>query len=283
MINFARSGGTILNRCLGSLPGVVIISEVSPFGGGAGIDAASPRSVAGQAEQWYGIALEATDFVGSVCELARHCAVRGTHLIVRDWTFASFVPIPQNGHQPPGFLATLEALRPLVHVTPFVFVRDAIDVWISRGMPEPESFFSQYLGFVRAIKALGAPIFTYEDFCDRPRGVVRLICDACGLPYDDVFMEQYKRFSTVSGDVQTVSRGANLPNIQPLQRKRIPKSVARHLNASSSMRTANELLGYPTSYEGRPRERLSTRIVRFIRRQWHHSWRSDRPFPRVDS
>jgi len=31
MICFARSGGTILNQCLGSLPNVVMLSEVHPL------------------------------------------------------------------------------------------------------------------------------------------------------------------------------------------------------------------------------------------------------------
>jgi hypothetical protein len=248
-----------------------MISEVSPFGGGAGKDPSSPRSVAGQADKWYGIALKATDFAESICELAEHCADRGTHLVVRDWTFASFVPIPQNGHQPPGFFVTLEALQPLTQVVPFVFVRDAIDVWLSRGMPDPESFFSQYLTFVRAVKTLGAPVFKYEDFCDRPRNVVRRICEACGLPYDDAFMNRYQTFSKVSGDVQFVSRGASRPGIHSLKRKRIASSVARDLNACSDMRTANELLGYPTTYEGRPREHPSTRILRRFQHWWHQT------------
>ena len=33
MLCFARSGGTVLNRCLGCLPDIVIMSEVNPLGG----------------------------------------------------------------------------------------------------------------------------------------------------------------------------------------------------------------------------------------------------------
>ena len=64
MVCYARSGGTILNRCLGCLPGVVMLSEVTPLvdqspAGG------EPRTVKDQARQWYGIELQSHGFTES--------------------------------------------------------------------------------------------------------------------------------------------------------------------------------------------------------------------------
>ncbi len=54
MIAFARSGGTVLNQCLGSLPDVVIMSEVNPLGGGWGERGAnSLTTIKDQAKHWY--------------------------------------------------------------------------------------------------------------------------------------------------------------------------------------------------------------------------------------
>jgi len=36
MICYARSGGTILNKCLASLTNTVMLSEINPLGGGWG-------------------------------------------------------------------------------------------------------------------------------------------------------------------------------------------------------------------------------------------------------
>ena len=36
LLCYARSGGTLLNQMIGSLPNVVMLSEVSPYGGGGG-------------------------------------------------------------------------------------------------------------------------------------------------------------------------------------------------------------------------------------------------------
>ena len=75
MICFARSGGTILNQCLGSLPGVVIMSEVNPLGGGKGKGAESYRTIKSQAKNWYGIDLisDEDNFVECAIELEAFC------------------------------------------------------------------------------------------------------------------------------------------------------------------------------------------------------------------
>ena len=75
MICFARSGGTILNRCLGSLPNVVMMSEVNPLGGGVGVggNKNSFTTVAEQAKHWYQLELESKTFAENIIELEKIC------------------------------------------------------------------------------------------------------------------------------------------------------------------------------------------------------------------
>ena len=254
MIAFARSGGTVLNQCLGSLPDVVIMSEVNPLGGGWGKKQEySLTSVQEQAKHWYQIELGSKGFVDSVLELEQICTENNKHLILRDWTFSNFMPHSVNDFNPPNKLLTLEALRGKCHLIPFVFVRDAIDVWISRGTPPVDEFFKRYRRYIEAIDDL--PIFKYETFCRQPEEIINGICDLTGIKYSKAWSD-FQEFETVHGDIQSsqVSRGVRQGKIQPMPRKRVPRERIQEVNNCQDMVTANKLLSYPTSFDGRPLE-----------------------------
>jgi hypothetical protein len=264
MIAFARSGGTILNQCLGSLPDVVMISEVNPLGGGAGDRGPdSFTTVRAQAEHWYQIAVESDAFADSVQELEQACLDSGKHLVIRDWSLVNFLPHRLNAHNPPHRLLTLEALAGRCELLTFAFVRDSIDVWISRGAPDANEFFGHYLKYVKAVQ--GLPTFKYEDFCSNPARVIRQICDLTGLEYSESWRD-YRSFKTVHGDVQTArpSRGRRQGTIGTLPRKRISRGLIAAVSQCHDMIKANELLGYPTSYHSVPREGLGQWLFRKV-------------------
>lgn len=250
MVCFARSGGTLLNRCLGSLPGVVMLSEVSPFGGGWGRERErSLTTVRAQALNWYGIDLSTDDFYDGVWELADVCAASGRRLVVREWAYASFVAGNHNDGRPPRRLATLEALSERGPVVPFAFVRDAIDVWISRGMPDIEAFCADYGRYVDAVLASGMPVFKYEDFCRDPGAVIAAICAATGLEFSEAYRD-FASFDKANGDLQ-IPRGARdtrTRRITPVPRKRIGPEKVREIEACPEMGRINRALGYPPSY-----------------------------------
>jgi hypothetical protein len=249
MICYARSGGTLLNKCLGSLPSTVVLSEVNPLGGGWGESMdLSFDSVYEQAKNWYGISLEAKDFSGCIVELDRYCDDNGLNLIIRDWPYVNFSPHEYNNFKPPYKLLTLECIGGIIDLKIFLFVRDSIDVWISRGMPPVKEFFKNYLCYVKSILRLGVRIFRYEDFCTNPQVSMESLCNYCGIKYEDI-TKSYYYFNKVNGDVQVKSRGEESRKISLLPRKYIPYQIAVALNNSIDMRECNELLGYPPIYE----------------------------------
>jgi hypothetical protein len=272
MICFARSGGTVLNQCLGCLPNTIILSEVNPIGGGSGKEEISCSTVKSQASQWYGIDLKSNNFAEGLLELKDICIEKQKHLIVRDWSFANFTPLRQNNWQPSYTLLTLEVLQKETHVKPFAFVRDAIDVWISRGMPECNNFFNSYLKYVKAIIENQIPIFKYEDFCQNPQETIESICNKTGLEYKDV-INDYQNFDKVNGDIQILSRGRRQNSIKPLYRKNIKRDKIQKLHECPAMMEANQLLAYPTSYYSVPRENLFLKGIKatpkLIRRLWN--------------
>lgn len=269
MICFARSGGTVLNQCLGSLPNVVILSEVNPLGGGDGKGDVSVTTVKDQAKHWYDIEIKSEGFADEILELEKVCTNKGKHLIVRDWSFVNFVPWQHNNMNSPDSLLILEELRGRSELKPFAFVRDSIDVWISRGAnPEVETFFAEYLKYVKAIVKENIPMFKYEDFCKDPDHIIKKICDYTGIEYSDSY-KNYSSFTTVNGDVQRTSpsRGAKQSFIRTLPRKSLSREKMKRLNGVSplidDMREANRLLDYPTYDDGIVlRENLLNRIIK---------------------
>ena len=253
MLCFARSGGTVLNQCLGSLPNIIILSEVNPLGGGWGREGEnSYTTVKAQAKHWYQIDITAEHFGAAVLELEGICRDRNLDLAVRDWSFVNFVPCSENGGKPPNRFLTLEALEDKCCVIPFAFVRNAIDVWLSRG-GSAEAFFRYYLRYVQNIIERGITVFKYEDFCEKPETVIRQICRLTGLKYS-VSYKNYTKFNKVNGDVQNPrgSRGSRLSEIRRLPRRRLAGDRTAELNRNADMIEANRLMGYPDAYEEPP-------------------------------
>lgn len=273
MICFARSGGTILNKCLGSLPNVLMITETSPLisdsnGGDVGIG-----TIKGQAKKYYQIDLKSNDFGEAALELSQIAAERGCQLVIRDWSYSGFFSFGKKHSTPPNKLVTLEVLEKKCKVVPFCFARDAIDIWISltKRLPiEMETFFTQYLQYIQAIKARNIAVFKYEDFVRNHQQSIRQICRHTGLEFSDSW-KNYISHDKVTGDTQfdPFSRGRKAGIIRPIPRRRLPKKRIAELNLSDSMIRANELLGYPTSYYDVERESMVSAIDESCKRFVH--------------
>lgn len=253
MLCFARSGGTVLNQCLGCLPDVVIMSEVNPLGGGWGIEGKdSFTTIKAQAKEWYGIDLESDedDFEGSAVELSGKCK----HLILRDWTVSNFFPnLGMNlidgkvAFPAPNSFLILDALKDKCELKPFAFVRNSIDVYLSKGGSLP-IFATAYLNYVREILRLEISVVRYEDFCRDPDLVIRDICNYTGLPYAAV-TEKYMSFNTVNGDIQYNSRGQAQGQIVILPRIKVHESIMNGIDSCWELKEANRLLGYSVDFE----------------------------------
>lgn len=248
MLCFTRSGGTVLNQCLGSLPDVVIMSEVNPLGGGWGKEGKdSLTTVKAQAKGWYDIDLDSdeNDFADCVVELSQKCK----HLILRDWTFVNFFPNmgmvlidDRIELEAVNSFLILDELKDKCDVKPFAFVRDCIDVYLSR-KGKLYLFAESYLRYAQELLNLGIPIYKYEDFCLEPERILKDICLYAGLPYKNV-CDTYSEFTTVHGDTQAKSRGNRQNKIISLPRLESTFETMTIITNWIDLREANKLLGY---------------------------------------
>jgi len=250
LLNYARSGGTLLNKCLASLPNVIMLSEVNPLGGGSGSNIEIPTStIKEQLNIWYNIDIKSDVFKEQVLEIYNYCELNNKILVIRDWSFVNFSNVKKyNQNNPPNEFLILKELKDF-DMNIFGFVRDSIDVWISRGLHNVEDFYTDYLNYANKLVDLGVPLFKYEDFVKNPKIQLKLMCEQIGLEYTDVF-ETCLNFDKLNGDVQnkTNSRGIKQNIIKPLPRKIINIGQIGKLNNCKKMIKVNSKFGYPTSY-----------------------------------
>ena len=219
-----------------------MLSEVNPLGCGGRNNDKTFSSIKAQAKQWYQIDLKTDGYAENILELEKICEDTGRRLVVRDWPFVNFVPFEDNNMSPPGRLLALEALKGKCGLRAFAFFRDGIDVWISRGCKPPKEFFGQYMEYLKAVLAEGMPVFKYEDFCVTPERVMREICAYAGLEYSEQFRD-YHKFTKFNGD------SSRLEEIKLPKRRGIKLKKRLGLAMCKGMREAQELIGYPATYD----------------------------------
>ena len=131
--HMARSGGTLISKCLGCMPGVLLLSEIHPLG-------TNHFNPLVQAQRWYGLLssqdlteLKARGRVGfaDAIELIRRRAEEcSQRLVIRDWSHLDFTGVPFVA-RPAHRLLTAEALAARYELRQVCTVRHPLDQWLS--------------------------------------------------------------------------------------------------------------------------------------------------------
>lgn len=249
---FARSGGTLVNRCLGCIPGNLILSEINPH--------ASVISIEQQALDWLKLlaeyeipAFSRKPYVEKIFYLQNLAQAKGCNLIIRDWCSVNFLSNPiESDILVPSFV--LEQKTYLQHYefhgSAVVVSRRAADVYesITRSFQHLqnlniEDFGESYLKYAAAVS--NYPIIHYERICTNPKETISKICNLLGINYDESFIFNFSRFENCTGDTNRPqpSRGIQLESIRPLRSYTdSPNYIAASKN--ENCQKADELLGY---------------------------------------
>ncbi len=244
IINYSRSGGTMLSRVLSSFSNVILLSEVNP-----NQHHSYHFDITYQMKKWYNIDVIGDTFIEKVDFVYTWCNQNNKTLIIRDVTAFDFLPNPTNHFKPSGNFETYLLLKAHFPVDTICFVRDAIDVWISRDCPP--NFSKHYLNYVTHLLALNSPIFKYENFCLQPNLELEKICQTLDLPVDYSALVTFYMNQNVTGDnqMEAPSRGILLQSIKPLKRKKIANYLQNQLASDANLKSANRLLDYNTDYK----------------------------------
>lgn len=244
--HLARSGGTVISRCLGAMNRVVLLSEIHPLG----VRLFDPLH---QARAWHdlltdedleGLRRRPPAFAEAIGLIARRCAERGLLLILRDWTHLDYTGIPyaQAVYRP----RLAEALQTDFELVRTATVRHPLDQWLSlsgkpafRGRLDPARYLEGVARFVDEAAAIGYT--RYEDFTVDPDAALQRICAALDVPFDAGYRERWADYSRVTGDVLPGRAGRE---IRPLPRPRMEPAAQRQFQALPAYARIVERLGY---------------------------------------
>lgn len=251
---FARSGGTLLNRCLGSIPGNIVLSEVNPR--------ASVALLEQQAQDWFHLLsseelsqFSEKSYGEKVLYLAERAHQQGKHLIIRDWPSVNFLRNASGVIYSPSMVLEQELYlmrhSKKLEIRRITFSRRSTDVYESLTRvfahlkyQSISEFGKSYLEYARA--AYEFPLFHYEAFCQQPQETLKEICEALAVSYDSQFLHNFNQFTRCTGDntsTTTASRGTTLSEIARLESRQ--EAIAYTLaSLDSNCRQADRLFGY---------------------------------------
>ena len=255
--NMARSGSTIICRCLGCMEGVVLLSELHPL-------AWKLFNPIDQAQDWFGLfapgdigemkKLKDVSYTQVITLIEQRCRERGETLVLRDWAHLDYTGFP--------FMDTPE-YRPMLYtelvgsfdIVRISITRDPVAQWqsliqlevmqdsLNSGAFGIDQFLAGYRKFADLCIETG--FIRYEDFLHNPDSELRKLCEHLQIEFDPDFANKWFDYNTITGYVPDPER---LPHhsskIQPPSSKPVEPDLKNKFLANSDYRSACELLGY---------------------------------------
>jgi hypothetical protein len=250
--HMARSGGTIISRCLGAMDRVVLLSEIHPLG-------AQIYNPLDQASDWYEL-LTKTDitlassttlgFADAIMLIEKRCRERGDQLVLRDWSHLDYTGVPFT--RPVGHSRLVQALEPHFRLLRFATVRHPLDQWLSmnrqavmHGKIKPSVFLAGARAFARM--AMDTGFVRYEDFTAEPDDALERICAGLDLQFDAEYRGRWQDNVFVTGDVHPGRAG---DRIRSLPRQNVDPAFEKSFTASPACTALMALLGYASDRTG---------------------------------
>lgn len=248
--SMARSGGTLVGKCLGSMDGVVLLSEIHP----AELRVTNPMM---QAQQWFGL-IDKKDIAKwktrppSVLQFVSLCDTRaraqGKTLVLRDWSHMDYLAVPYGK---PGYgFALGDALAGAYELRVSVTTRHPIDQFVSLQqlavVAQKLDIDAYCTGCARFAEYASEHGFhRYEDFTREPERVLRAMCDELEIGFDPGYADRWFAYTTITGDTQPgLGRGSSRREIVELPRKAVDAALLERFRGNAEYVKACALLGY---------------------------------------
>ncbi|ORE96259.1 hypothetical protein ATO13_05335 [Stappia sp. 22II-S9-Z10] len=247
--HLASSGGTAISKCIGTMDGVTLLSEIHPHASVA-LGAFNPLY---QYQRWFGLsdALKTdlrhlaesgtAEVVDIIDALARDAGRRGTRLVLRDWAYVDYLG---GGGLPPSYRPSLvDLLAPRFETTLLITTRHPLDVWLSMlssRFAKPEMLAPVMKGFARFAEYAAANGFmTYESFTEAPEAWLQTATTTLGVPFDPEWSATWADYRKITGD-----SGRRSADIAPRPRRPVSDEMMHSLTTNPDYRRTCALLGY---------------------------------------
>ncbi len=248
--NMARSGGTMVSKCIGSMSGIKLFSEIHPDA-----NHVAYMNVTDQAHRWYGLATQEDidrqdEFVSGVKNIYQAAERQNATMVLRDWASIDFIGKILNPE--PIYQFQLNAvLAPHFDLHTCALVRHPLDQWLSTRRLKifadklsPAEFF---YGYRRYAEAIGNRFVQYEAFTRCPKTHMQKICEMMQIQYDSRFIERWYQNACITGDNKKTSRGTSdseAAEIRPLPRREVEAALADEAVGNADYQKSIKLLNY---------------------------------------
>ena len=248
--NLARTGGTLVSRCIGSMDGVALLSEIHPVG-----SLVSDINILNQAVNWYQLFRsgeiprdKSFTFDEITMLIARALDKKGLQLVIRDWVHLDFMAVPFID-KPYYHSRLVEQLEKDFTIIQYHLVRHPVPQWISTNRIQiihGKLSLEQYLeGYYRyALSCLDNGYVRYEDFSVEPEKKMQQICEHLQINYDPGFMQKWSGYSNITGDVYGEKNQPKYSYIKPVVLPEVDARFYEQLHRCEYYTKALELLGY---------------------------------------
>lgn len=252
--NMARSGGTLISKCLGCMENVVLLSEIHPY------ISTNPFNPITQAQEWHNLLLERDrwylqqnidiSWTQAIEVIHRRTLQAGKQLILRDWSHIDFTGKPWFDN--PSYKFTcVKILEEYFDIKNICTVRHPIDQWLSlsklsviNNQIDLPTFLRGYRKFAECAVETG--FLRYEDFTHSPEESLKLLCENLAVNYDSTYSEKWFNYTKITGDTKKNSSGraTGENTIVSLPRKSIPTKLKTQFQKNNDYNIALRLLGY---------------------------------------
>lgn len=244
--NLARSGGTLIAKCLGSMQNTALLSEIHPDS-----QMALSFNATRQAQDWLGldksIDWQQISFIESLKIIQTHCQLNNQKLLLRDWSHIDYFGVPVTT-EPKNIPVLLEVLRPYFHILSIQTLRNPLDIWLSmrrlslvrKANINASDFMNAYLRYVQNTQSDYQLL--YEHFLDNPDQELKNTCKALDLSYDSTYKKKWFNYSTITGDLSNSSSLRNETDIESRPRKEFDRQVLVELKSSSAYAKVMKLI-----------------------------------------
>ncbi len=234
--NLARSGGTLVGKCLGSMQHIALLSEIHPDA-----QIALSFNALRQAQNWHGLNKhlnwQQTPLIDALKIIQRHCHQQQQEIVLRDWSHIDYFGMPVTNT--PTFEASLiNVLQPHFRILCVQSIRNPVDTWLSmrrlqlvrEAKVTPEQFMQSYLKYLD--NTAGGYRLLYENFLETPNKELRQACQHLQLNFDEKYQAKWFEYTNITGDLSNSSSLRKNSIIKPRPRKSVDPDILNALKAS---------------------------------------------------
>jgi len=243
--HFACTGGTLISKCLASMPNTQVLSEVDPLSAQAHV---SPTKffptdfirLLREGSRPVDDALLVKVFVTGLDAAYTSARSAGLHIIVRDHAHSHFC----TGNAPAKRPSLRQIIADSFATRSVITVRHPLDSylslkalgWINFRPGTLDDYCHRYHCFLNCYQTV--PLFRYEDFISNPATVMQQICEELEISFVESFRDLFSVHS-LSGDS---GRKESVISFRP--RRSVPQDVEAEIHSSSEYQSLCERLDF---------------------------------------